>query len=177
MTDDRLYTALRPIVEQYGYASVNQALREMRSIQIRTKNRREKTHPGKIQSKGEKRSLSAVEYVLKMDLASERKSIMVRAAEQFQHRLFLPTIGDIREFWSVYRIETQIPSSRAAAIPRVFKFMSDMDPKEVAQILKSKAFSGPARLGPIAEAIENRSRERLRDSQRDMENLPDRHTS
>ena len=100
-----------------------------------------------------------------MDLPSDRKSILVQAAEQFERRLFLPTIGDIRNFWSVYRVEAQMPSSRAVGIPRIFKFMSSMDPKEVARILNARAFSGPAKLGPIAEAIENLSGERLRDSQ------------
>ena len=73
-------------------------------------------------------------------------------------------------------IQTKIPASRTGAIPRVFKFMSSMDPKEVARILKTKEFSGSTSLGPIAEAIEDRSRERLHDSQGGMENLPDRHT-
>ena len=165
MADDNLQAALRPIVEQYGYASVNQALREMKSTQSRIGNRGENLRPENIPSKKKKRSLSAVEYVEKMDLPSDRKSILVQAAEQFQNRLFLPTIGDIRNFWSVYRVEAQMPSSRAVGIPRIFKFMSSMDPKEVARILNAKAFSGPAKLGPIAEAIENLSGERLRDSQ------------
>ena len=163
MADDNLQAALRPIVEQYGYASVNQALREMKSTQSRIGNRGENLRPENISSK--KKNLSAVEYVLKMDLPADRKSILVQAAEQFQRRLFLPTIGDIRNFWSVYRVEAQMPSSRAVGIPRIFKFMSSMDPKEVARILNARAFSGPAKLGPIAEAIENLSGERLRDSQ------------
>ena len=171
MADDGLRDALGPIVERYGYASVNQALREMKSS--RAGNRRKNPRPENISSKRKKRSLSAVEYVLKMDLPSDRESILVRAAEQFERRFFLPTIGDIRNFWSVYRIETQVPSSRAVGIPKIFKFMSSMDPKEVARILNAKAFSGPAKLGPIAEAIENLSGERLRDSQLSMKNLPD----
>lgn len=171
MADDSLQAALRPLVEQYGYASVNQALRDMKSS--RTKNRRENLRPENLSSKRKKRTLNAVEYVLKMDLPSDRESILVRAADQFQRRLFLPTIGDIRNFWSVYRIETQMPSSRAVGIPKIFKFMSSMDPKEVARILNARAFSGPAKLGPIAEAIENLSEERLRHSQLSMKNLPD----
>ena len=178
MLDDRLYAALRPIVEQYGYSSVNRALRELRSIQNRTEYRNENaaSPPKNTKPNNKKRTLNAVEYVFKMDLPSERKSILAQAAERFQHRMFLPTIGDIRHFWEVYGIECQIPSSRAAAIPRVFKFMSSMDPKEVARILDTRAFSGPARLGQIAEAIEKRGRQRLHNSRFSMQNLPDADT-
>ena len=65
----------------------------------------------------------------------------------------MPTFGDIRNFCQVYGIDEPASKSRASAIPRVFKFMATMSDEEVQGILDGGMFSGPSRVGPIADAI------------------------
>ena len=49
-----------------------------------------------------------------------------RAAEEFEQRVFLSTLNDIRNFCEAYGIEEPRSKSRASGIPRVFKFLVTM---------------------------------------------------
>ena len=73
--------------------------------------------------------------------------------------VFLPTLGDIRSFCQTYGIDEPRSRSRLGGIPRVFKFLTTMEAKEVERMLDDRLFSGPAELGPIAEAIRGRARQ------------------
>lgn len=101
------------------------------------------------------------EYVARMDVAPERKALLVAAAEKFQDKSFLPTVGDVRNFCGVYGIDGSF-DSRAGAAPKVFRFLASMSVEEMARMLDRGVFSGPARLGPIADAMRDAGRERSR---------------
>ena len=105
---------------------------------------------------------TAVEYVARMDLPDELGGPMSDAAKRFQDKAFLPTIGDIRHFCEVHGITPPANGSRSSAIPRVFQFLSTRDADEIESILNGGMFSGPARLGPIADAIREAGRNRIR---------------
>ncbi len=96
---------------------------------------------------------SAPEYVAKMDCDAEIWPAMSELAKRFQEKTFLPTFGDIRNFCEAYGIDEPASHSRAGSIPRVFKFMATMDRDEIRRIVDDRLFSGPSRLGPIADAI------------------------
>ena len=70
----------------------------------------------------------------------------------------MPTFGDIRIFCEVYGIDEPASKSRASAIPRIFKFIATMSSDEVQGILDDGMFSGPSRVGPIADAIRENGR-------------------
>lgn len=105
-----------------------------------------------------RRKVTAVERVERMDLPTVKKSMMLKLAESYQEKTFLPTMGDIRNFYRFYGVEESVPRSRANAIPKIFDFMSTMSNKDILEIIKNKTFSGPSRLGPIADAIRRRGR-------------------
>ena len=56
-------------------------------------------------------------------------------------------------------IEEPRSKSRASGIPRVFKFLVTMDVADVERMLDDRMFSGPAQLGPIADAIRGKAKE------------------
>ena len=84
--------------------------------------------------------------------------MVVELAGRFQDKSFLPTFGDIANFCHFYQIDKPASKSRASAIPRVFKFIASMEADDVRIILDQGMFSGPSRLGPIADAIRRNGR-------------------
>ena len=100
----------------------------------------------------------APEYVANMDYDPEKRPALLELAKRFQDKSFLPTFGDIRNFCQTYGIDVPASGSRASAIPRVFRFIATMDGGKVQRIVDDWLFSGPARLGPIADAIRKNGR-------------------
>ena len=78
---------------------------------------------------------------------------------EFEQRVFLSTLNDIRNFCEAYGIEEPRSKSRASGIPRVFKFLVTMDVADVERMLDDRMFSGPAQLGPIADPIRGKAKE------------------
>ena len=87
------------------------------------------------------------------------EAVLRRAAEEFEQRVFLSTLNDIRNFCEAYGIEEPRSKSRASGIPRVFKFLVTMDVADVERMLDDRMFSGPAQLGPVADAIRGKAKE------------------
>ena len=148
--------ALRPIVRQYGLGSVLESLGKIADAQ-----RESSVQAGAGRGKKpNKRSVKATapEYVSKLDLVSEKVAPVVDLAERFERKAFLPTFGDIAHFCQMYGIEVPASKTRASAIPRVFKHIASMETEEIQRILDDGLFSGPSRLGPIADAIRRNGR-------------------
>ena len=158
-----LRAVLGSMVEQHGFETVSRVLHEITadptptpSAGSKTRAHRRRPRPtGGEQPKQRRRS--AGDYVQGMKAPEERTLTIRRAAEEFERRAFLPTLGDVRVFCGVYGIEE--PRSRADGIPRIFQFLATMDVAEVEKILDDRVYSGPAQLGPIAAAIRNKARE------------------
>lgn len=155
MIDERLHTALQSLVSRYGFEEIDRSLSEMRLARAQPDGaKRHSAAANTVNSaKKARKPVSAQEYVSKMDDDPERAALMLEVARRFQDKSFLPTFGDIRNFCQVYGIDEPASKSRASAIPRVFKFMATMSDEEVQGILDGGMFSGPSRVGPIADAI------------------------
>ena len=159
MVDKKLGTALRSLVRRYGFKQVDRSLREIRLSEPRLDDARPSRRADSTQTTKKKRhALSAQEYVANMDQYLETRPAISELAKRFEEKTFLPTIGDIRNFCQAYGIDEPASKSRASAIPRVFKCMAAMSTEEVRRILDGGMFSGPSRLGPIADAIRENGR-------------------
>ena len=79
-----------------------------------------------------------------LEVPTERGAVLRRAAEEFQQRVFLSTLNDIRNFCEAHGIEEPRSKSRGSGIPRVFKFLVTMDVAGVERMLDDRMFSGPA---------------------------------
>ena len=140
------------MVNRHGPEQVNRALREVVSAHRRKNPNKKKASP-KNSAKAKTKKKTALEYVAKMDLPSDKKPAMAELAKRFEEKNFLPGFGSIREFCLIYRIVEPASKSRISALPRIFKFIATMETSDIQRILDSGLFSGPARLGPIADAI------------------------
>ena len=94
-----------------------------------------------------------------LEVPAERGAVLRRAAEEFEQRVFLSTLNNIRNFCEAYGIEEPRSKSRASGIPRVFKFLVTMDVADVERMLDDRMFSGPSQFGPIADAIRGKAKE------------------
>lgn len=158
MTDSKLKRILQPIVQEYGLGPVLSSLGQIAEARF---GRAEQFTPlgGEIAngSKPKRPTGSAPEYVDKMNLPVEKVAAVSELARRYQQKLFLPTFRDISSFCQEYEIQVPASNSRASAIPRVFKFLAELEPGEIQQILDDGWFSGPSKLGPIADGIRNYS--------------------
>lgn len=162
MTHTRLEHTLRSMVRQYGFEQVDQCLHEIGLPEHQSVDSKGNTRPpdGCVAlGIGNKRAkVTAPEHVAKMELPLEKEPAIVALANRFQDKSFLPTFGDIANFCQIYGIDEPASKSRASAIPRVFKFIASMEANEIQRILDDGMFSGPSRLGPIADAIRRSGR-------------------
>ena len=160
--------ALRPIVHEHGLASVLEALGRIASeheAQPAATPAPAVNGAAKAATTAAKNARrrsakpTATEYIARMELPPHMKDVVFALAVRFESKEFLPTFGDIRNFCQMYGIDVPASKTRASAIPRVFKFIAnDMDAAEVQKILDYGMFSGPSRLGPIADAIRRNGR-------------------
>ena len=161
MSAAKLRKQLHMIVLRYGREEVERCLQEMKSPYDLQDNpghlEEEKTSPGhrtKTKFARKKRSkMTAPEYVSKMQLPPEKAPMVSMLADKFDRKSFLPTLADIRYFCQLHDIDEPASGARAGAIPRVFKFLAGMKVDDIRSILDRDMFSGPSRLGPIADAI------------------------
>ena len=159
MKDTDLTIQLRSLVDHYGIEQIERTLKAIAASGRRPAVRKRESS-GTVQRNDQRRKtrITAPEYVAKMDLTADRRPAVQALAERFEEKSFLPTCADIRDFCGTYNIEAPASKSRVSAIARIFKFVATMDAGELRRLLDENAFSGPSRLGPIAEAIRQNGR-------------------
>lgn len=156
-----LRTTLASMVERFGFEKVYGALREIAPSQAGVESSMKRGAPTHARNRGARSTPrpSAVEYVRALDLAKDKTHVIERAAKEFECGSFLPTLADLRSFFDAYGIDELKSKSRISGIPRIFKFLATMEPEDIAKILDSRLFSGPAELAPIADAIRSKSKQ------------------
>lgn len=164
MVDSKLEDTLRAMVRRYGFGRVSQSLWEMEPSShrfehsARSGRRKAPSGNGSVAKPGKRNvRVAAPEYVAKMDVSSGKIPLVAELARRFDDKSFLPTFGDVRNFCQIYGIDEPASKSRSSAIPRIFKFMAAMETDDIRKILDNGTFSGPSRLGPLADAIRRRA--------------------
>lgn len=161
---------LREIVQQYGIEKVGLALQEFHKSKKSQMNQRafsaakSKKHCELRADKRKRTKVTAVGFVSKIEVSSETRSLLNELATRYDNKEFLPSIGEIRNFCQIHGIDAPVSSSREVAIRRVFTHLSQMNDQEIQSMIQTRFFSGPARLGPIAEAIRRTAEHREKDS-------------
>lgn len=164
MTKTKLKKTLLELVLEFGFEQVGRTLREVRCSDQPVKHQeRDSMRAYKTGTKDpgrKKPKVSAPAYVGKLKLDKDKETATLELAMRFERKDFLPTFGDIDYFCQFYGIDTPASRSRIGSIPRVFKYIASMDSGEIEKIVENRMFSGPSRLGPIADAIRRNGRAR-----------------
>ncbi|GEM_PF-2136426 len=165
MTGDRLTASLRDLVREHGLEQVSRSLQEISAHDGPVRNMAPRpnraTRTAAVGGDRRKGAITALERVRKLDLPEETVDIVMELAKRFDEKSFMPTFADITDFCRAYDINEPSSKSRASAIPRVFRAIAAMEIEDIRMLLDYGAFSGPARLGPIADAIARSSRARV----------------
>lgn len=161
MENATLRLELRSMIDQYGIDRVTQAFQEALGSCSQPKVAKQRRSPRKQEAGIKKKSqtnANVPEYVAKMEVPAGNRAAITELAKRFQDGTFLPSFVDISDFCAVHGIDEPKSKSRASAVPRVFKFLAAMDAEDVMRIVDDNLYSGPTRLGPIAEAIRRNGR-------------------
>lgn len=163
MTGDRLAASLGELVQEHGLEQVRRSLDEIGgpggAAQDTATSTARPARRTAVRRTTHKRA-TALERAEKMDLSAETAASVTELARRFDEKAFMPTLGDIANFCRAYDVEEPASKSRASAIPRVFAAIAAMGAEDLRMLLDYGAFSGPSRLGPIADAIARSSRAR-----------------
>ena len=157
MTGDRLAASLRDLVREHGLDEVSRSLDAIGGLNSLGQDAAPGTsRPARSAAakRGKhKPAITALERVEKMDLPRETADSVAELARRFDEKSFMPTFSDIARFCQAYNVDEPASKSRASAIPRVFRTIAAMDAEDLQMLLDYGTFSGPSRLGPIADAI------------------------
>jgi len=83
-----------------------------------------------------------------------REEALKELSNRYDAKIFLPTVGDVRELYLQYKgpAITTKPSKK-----KIFSFLAnDVPEKVLIGFIENRSFSGPAKLAPISEAIKRR---------------------
>ncbi len=162
MTQSDLRDALRSMVREHGFEQVERHLGELARSEHDTgiSERKAKPSPRIAAKQSPKRrpKPTASHYVARMEVSPDKGPSVSELAKRFDAKSFLPTFGDVINFCLSYGVDLPASRSRANALPRVFKLLASLEVNEIRRIIDEGLFSGPSRLGPIADAIRRNGR-------------------
>ena len=162
MTQSELKDALLSMVREHGFEQVHQYLGEIESSEhnLDALDQGTKLADGVPVRPSRKRrpKPTAPQYVAKMEISLDKEPLVSELAGRFEIKSFLPAFGDVADFCQCYGINEPASRSRPNAIPRVFRLIVSLETDEIQRIVDEGLFSGPSRLGPIADAIRRNGR-------------------
>lgn len=152
MRDNRtlLTNLLQTLVREWGAEEVERALKE-----VSTPHRRAGYYYSSRPDSAVKprRKPLAVEQVQRVHLPNAQKSALGELAVRFDHREFLPTNSNVREFLAVVGATPKPVKDRSDAFRQILRVLSGFSVERLQKLARSQAHSGPAQLGPLSEAI------------------------
>ena len=150
---------LRVLVKEWGHQAVRQALNDIEgttSAALAGRSGREERSGRASAGPGagrERHKLNPVEQIAKMELPDSKKAVLLALASHFEKRLFLPTTADVKNFLEINHASAGILHGRDRALSKVLHILVGLSEESLGRMLQDDTHSGPARLGPLSEAI------------------------
>jgi hypothetical protein len=147
---DFLKELLLPLINQWGREAVLHAIEELED----TPTKEDGSHQRVTRRPGTKVKTGAFTLAQRASVEPEKKALLLDLARQFEHRAFLPSIGDVRAFLEMRGQDSRGLKQRPEAFRRVIKAVVEM-PKDSLQqlVLNNENAGGPSQLGPLSDAI------------------------
>lgn len=143
---DVLAEMIRVLITKWGAKAVYRAIDGIVPEQERRKLRQAETRPSS-------EFQTPVQMVDDLEIDQDRKAILIEIARSYESGSFLKTIGDVKRFLAVRGISTAKIKSRSSSFKAILPTLSNLSPDGLERELRRGANSGPARLGPLADAI------------------------
>lgn len=153
--DTLIKNIIEALVLRYGHDRVRRVLYK---VVPKIDNSQSETDllPGFSVSKTKKkksRRKTAVEIVLSSELSDEVRKPLLEIATRFDSRRFLPTARDIGDFLILHGGNEPNTTDRSTAFRRLLALLKVKPLDVLRDFASSHVNSGPARLGPLSEAI------------------------
>lgn len=97
--------------------------------------------------------LSATGQTEQAGLEGERKEALLRLAERYDRKRFLPSLADVREFLIMMDERPVIVKDRKEAFRTLLRSLMGLPMERLRQLVLMAQHSGPSELGPLSEAI------------------------
>lgn len=155
---DFLKELLSPLIAQWGRDEVLRAIYEIDGSSVThkagTKDRYAKHHSAEEKKRAEPTAkLSAVMIAEKTNVPADKRLLLINLASQFEHKSFLPTISDVRNFLEMRGQDIGNIKQRPEAFRKVIKAIIDLPNENLERMIRSSRHSGPSQLGPLSDAI------------------------
>lgn len=153
-----LRALLIPLVNQWGREEILDVLHEMeeQSRTVGAEGRGSHRHIYTTADRKRSQSTSKPSAVLiaeRADVPNEKKVLLINLAAKFEHKSFLPTISDVRNFLEMRGEDARNVKQRSDAFRRVIKTIKNIPLENLEQMVRSNSHSGPSELGPLSDAI------------------------
>lgn len=143
-----LYKLLEVLVQDHGYSQVMINLRLLQPDNVieNTLNSQSRSNKSK--------KISGVSIVEKMDIKDDLKRIiMLKMAEKFDQKLFLPSMGGVKNFLNSHGHHGPIPKSRDASTKLIFELLNAHSKLDLEILARNETYSGPSELQSLSDAI------------------------
>jgi hypothetical protein len=97
--------------------------------------------------------LSATGQIQQLELEGEKKEALLRLAERYDLKRFLPSVADVREFLTMMDERPIGMKDRKEAFRTLLRSLMRLPVERLRQLALTAQHSGPSELGPLSDAI------------------------
>jgi hypothetical protein len=145
---------VRMLVEEWGYDEVQRALAQLSEMGGGTApEERAARQPSSKREGSRSKKLTAVEQVARLSIPDRERETLLGIAAKFDQKEFLPRVVDIREFLAMRGEDSSGVKDRLDGFRRLLRSLSKLPSDKLEGLMSSARYSGPARLGPLSDAI------------------------
>ncbi len=148
---------LAPLVKQWGCDEVIRATYYLDQFESDSWSQKKEAFEGRKELSDRKKSQSqrpnAVMIVERANVPREKRMLLINLASQFEHKAFLPTVSDVRNFLEMRGQDARGIKQRPEAFRKILKALIDTPDESLERLSKSIRHSGPSQLGPLSDAI------------------------
>ncbi len=152
-----LANILRAVVDEYGHDEVVRTLTRLpfteNNVGLSFETRRQ---PGQDNNRhrdtAKTKRPSAVDQATKLASETQEPNALMALAARFDRKEFLPSSADVREFLSMMGKNEGV-KDRVEGFRYILPILVKLPPERLKRLADSASHSGPAQLGPLADAI------------------------
>lgn len=146
-----LIKLLQALVDEWGREEVAEALGSITGSSLDPTT--ELANRPKLQGSKLRLRLSATGQVERTSLEGEKKEALLRLAERYDRKRFLPSVPDVREFLVMMDEKPIVMKDRKDAFRVLLRSLMRLPVERLQQLVLTAQHSGPSELGPLSDAI------------------------
>ena len=142
---------LQVLVDEWGHAEVKDSLASLTTDSLGSSINFTLSNKRRLSTR--KARLNGIVQIERMELDQQKKEILLGIAERYEHKQFLPSVADVREFLIMMGQKPTGMKDRSDAFRVLTKNLALLPIDRLIEISQSSLHSGPSSLGPLSDAI------------------------